>query len=126
MSFENDMIMRQIHNMCRMLANMLLNRSKADYEYDNLKEAEARSDRDELYDRLVHLVNNGEINEAENILSDYLESDIKNMTKVALGFYSYLDSLDDSFLNIHNFSREEVRDGIKYVATLNGLGEIVE
>ena len=126
MSFENDMIMRQIHNMCRMLANMLLNRSKADYEYDNLKEeVGSRSDRDELYDRLVHLVNSGEINEAENILSDYLESDIKRMTKVALGFYSYLDSLDDSFLKIHNYSREEVRDGIKYVATLNGLGEIV-
>ena len=56
---------------------------------------------DKLYSRVIRMVDVGEINEAENLLSD-------------------------EFLEDHNYSREEVRDGAQSLAERKGLGGLGE
>lgn len=119
MEFENDFVMRQIRDMVRMLAKIILGKNTATYEYHEETEC---IEADNLYTNLIHMVNSGNINEAENILSDKLERDKERYFEVALGFYDYLNTLSDSFLEEHDFSREEIKEGVQNLAYYKGLG----
>ena len=41
--------------------------------------------------------------------------------KIALFFYSYLNDLSDEYLEKHNFSREEIADGLKNITNKYGV-----
>ena len=62
MAYENDIIMRQVRDMTRMLAKILFGKNTATYEY---KEEDRHTATDSLYARLIALVDAGKINEAE-------------------------------------------------------------
>lgn len=144
MEYENDFIMRQVRDMVRMLAKVLFGKNTATYEYhedylhensldngeknqtagDQKKEKNLASDR--LYSQLVSMVDAGEINEAENLLSDELDQDEDGYFEAALGFYDYLNTLPDEFLEEHDYSREEVKDGAQSLAERKGLGGLGE
>ena len=66
--------------------------------------------------RLLALVDNGEINEAENILLDELDTGDLNMFEMALCFYLYLAHLDEDFLEEHRYTREEIGEGMEALA----------
>ena len=70
MAYENDIIMRQVRDMTRMLAKILFGKNTATYEY---KEEDRHTATDSLYARLIALVDAGKINEAENRLYEELE-----------------------------------------------------
>ena len=72
MAYENDIIMRQVRDMTRMLAKILFGKNTATYEY---KEEDRHTATDSLYARLIALVDAGKINEAENRLYEELERD---------------------------------------------------
>jgi hypothetical protein len=61
MAYENDIIMRQVRDMTRMLAKILFGKNTATYEY---KEEDRHTATDSLYARLIALVDAGKINEA--------------------------------------------------------------
>jgi hypothetical protein len=119
MEYENDFIMRQVRDMVRMLAKVLFGKNTATYEY---QEEDHSTSSDYIYDRLIHMVNEGKINEAENLLFDELERNEDGSMEVALGFYDYLNTLSDEFLEQHDYSREEVKDGAQSLADRKGLG----
>ena len=58
--------------------------------------------------------------EAENELFDILESGSDTAYQTALMFYDHLNDFIDSFLEEHDFSREEIRQGILEVAKMMG------
>ncbi|MGN0416079.1 MAG: DUF6483 family protein [Agathobacter sp.] len=140
MEYENDFIMRQVRDMVRMLAKVLFGKNTATYEYheDFLNETsldDQESNRllndenrkkvllsDRLYFQLITMVNAGKINEAENLLSDKLDEDENGFFEAAPGFYEYLNTLSDDFLEKHDYSREEVKDGAQNLADRKGLG----
>ena len=62
------------------------------------------------------LVDDGEINEAENILLDELDTGDLNMFEMALCFYLYLAHLDEDFLEEHRYTREEIGEGMEALA----------
>ena len=95
MAYENDIIMRQVRDMTRMLAKILFGKNTATYEY---KEEDRHTATDSLYARLIALVDAGKINEAENRLYEELERDEEGTFEVALGFYDYLNELPEEFL----------------------------
>ena len=123
MEYENDFIMRQVRDMVRMLAKVLFGKNTATYEY---KEEDKSTASDSMYARLIHMVDQGKICEAENMLSDELDRDVDGNMEVAIGFYDYLNSLSDEFLEEHDFSREEVKDGSQALADRKGLGVLGE
>ena len=123
MAYENDIIMRQVRDMTRMLAKILFGKNTATYEY---KEEDRHTATDSLYARLIALVDAGKINEAENRLYEELERDEEGTFEVALGFYDYLNELPEEFLEEHDYSKEEVKEGAQSLADRKGLGLLGE
>lgn len=123
MAYENDFIMRQVRDMTRMLAKILFGKNTATYEYqreDNYTAA------DSLYARLIAMVDAGKINEAENRLYEELDRDEEGTFEVALGFYDYLNELPEEFLETHDYSRDEVKEGAQSLADRKGMGVLGE
>ena len=123
MAYENDVIMRQVRDMARMLAKILFGKDTPTYE---LEQNEIQTSSDDLYSRLIAMVKQGKINQAENVLYDELDRDEDSTIEVALGFYDYLNELPEEFLEEHDYSKEEVKEGAQSLADRKGLGLLGE
>ncbi len=51
-----------------------------------------------LYERLTHMIDAGELNEAENDLLDVIDVNKKTDLEMALAIYDYMNDKEDSFL----------------------------
>ena len=119
---EKDYLMRMIKNMVSFLVNflakILLNKDTANYE---LPAVEKYTQTDYLHKQLLSLINQGKINEAENMLYEELDPKNKKYIELALDFYGRLNNLDDEFLEKNNFPREEIEQGLKAIAKEFGV-----
>ena len=113
MAVKQDYIMRMIQDGVRFLGQLLLGKDHPVYE---LPKEEHYSATDSFYARILHLADEGKINEAENELLDYIDGREIELLELALSFYQYLAEIDEDFLEGHNYSKEEVRDGINALA----------
>lgn len=120
--YEQDYFMRMIHEMVRMLIKLLTGKDTERYDQVEFKEEQARED----YERLIGLADGGDICGAENELVE--NSDIGNPDDLrkAVFFYRHLNGMSDEFLEAHDFSREEIAQGLRYMADMYGYGEIME
>ena len=76
------------------------------------------------YRELARLIDEGSrINEAENRLCDYLDqgSGSREELAAALGFYDHLSGCSEDFLEEHDYSREEIYDGLRELAARFGV-----
>ena len=80
----------------------------------------------ETLENLLEMVDAGEINEAENRLYDLTSNTDVNSLEIALLFYSYLNGKTDDFLEVNNFSRDEIKLGLENVADSFGLSSIAK
>lgn len=121
MDYEQDYIMRLIKDMARMIARLLLGKDSPAYELP--EEEEKDSGADAAYRELARLIDEGRINEAENRLCDYLDqgSGSREELAAALGFYDYLSGCSEDFLEEHDYSREEIYDGLRELAARFGV-----
>lgn len=123
---EQDYIMRLIKELVRTLLKLLFQIDLENPYTEVYKENEEKS----TLQALIDLIDRGLINDAENQLYDLIsESSPDNSQsnlKTALLFYAYLNEKNNAYLEANNFSREEVRQGLKYVIdqySLHGLAE---
>ncbi len=114
--FEQDYIMHLIAEMVRAFLKLLFNIDLDTKESQIFNETEMAAE----YDELITLVDNGNINEAENKLLGGLNAENIQEFKLALMFYSYLNEKDMDFLAEHNFSKKEITDGLKHVSKVYG------
>jgi len=77
-------------------------------------------------EKLLDMVDNGNINEAENQIYDMTSDNSMANLKVALLFYSYLNDKDDEFLQKHDFCRDEIKSGVTELASRYGLMGMAE
>ena len=119
MIHKNDFVMRQIRDMVRILAKIVLGRDTIEYEDNEDMKFSAMS---HIYTDLIRMVDEGKINEAENFLFDEINKDENKSFEMALRFYDYLNSLSDVYLEENNYSREEVKEGVQNLADSRGLG----
>lgn len=118
--FEKDYVMRLIQEGVRATLKLLFN-------IDTDKEEKlvfTEQERETTYDELLELINDGKINEAENKLLGELDPKDMEYYKMALMFYSYLNEKDIDFLEEHDFSKNEIIDGLKYVSNIYGYGSM--
>lgn len=118
--FKKDYVMRLIQEAVRVTLKLLFN-------IDTDKEEElvfSERERETTYDELLELINDGKINEAENKLLGELDPKDMEYYKMALMFYSYLNEKDIDFLEEHDFSKNEIIDGLKYVSDIYGYGSM--
>ena len=74
---------------------------------------------------LWEMIDAGQINEAENLLLENIDyADKEEMMGAAL-FYLYLSEKEDSFLEAHQYSKEEVLFGFKQLFERSGYQEIL-
>ena len=112
--FEDDYLLRLIKEMVRTVLKLLFH---IDFkEEDPVSVVFESEDAEKTLYSLIHLADQGFINDAENQLYDFTQNP-ENMEslKTALLFYSHLNQLDNDFLEDHNYSREEIVSGVKDV-----------
>ena len=118
---EKDYIMRLIHELIRTLIKLLCGADPDRSEEELLPAAKKGR-----YLSLRQMLDDGEINQAENLLQEELDIHDRADLEMALLFYRSLNRKSDEFLEDHNFSREEIRDGISYVVYLYGYGSMLD
>lgn len=123
MDFEQDYLMRMIKEMVKTILYMLTGKKGAEYE---LPLEEQYTSSEGFYRELLDLVNDGKINEAENLLYEKIDYTNKNDVSDAIAFYGYINQLDDEFLEAHNYTREEISMGIRKVAGAIGMAGIAD
>lgn len=120
MEYEQDYVMRMIKDMVRALALVIFGKKDIRYE---LPEDNERTDMDNLYARLLHMADEGKINEAENILLMDIPAETPYYSVMAIDFYQHISEFSDDFLNENNYSREEILEGLEKFAEDYGLLE---
>lgn len=117
---KNDYIMRMISEMIRAVLTLLLGRDIVSKDEIVLPQISEDSD----FQKLIAMVNEGRINEAENMLWDMTGDGGQEHFQMALLFYDYLNDLDDEVLEKADFSREEVADGLARIMKLYGYEDM--
>ena len=108
-------MLTQIEGLARAIAKIFFKKESAVYE--------VQADRftDELYQRVQGMIAQGQINEAENLLYDYMDTSNSDYLMLVLDFYNKLNTLDESFLEAHDYGRDEIMQGLKDVASQFGM-----
>ena len=98
MAVQDDHMIRNIQDVGRLIAKLLLHEQQPNYKLPE-KEADYK------------------INEAENELYMGMVEDDVDYLELALTFYLYLNDMDGDFLDDNGYSREEVLEGMKDLAS---------
>ena len=111
--YEKDYIMRLIHGVAQVLAKLLLGKEmEQEGELIILRDQRAKDE----HDILRRMIDEGQVNRAEEKLFDLLEYaawDDREKASLAIAFYDYLNSRDDAFLAAADFSRDEIITGME-------------
>lgn len=118
---EKDYIMRIIKEMVRVLFSLMLGKQYRSVELPEENKYEVSGKALEEFEKMV---DEGFINEAENILLENIDYAQKEEVLAAILFYQYIGEKDSDFLTEHNYSKEEALDGMKRLAEQQGYGHI--
>ena len=118
---EKDYIMRIIKEMVRVLFSLMFGKQYKSVELPEENKYEVSGKALEEFEKMV---DEGFINEAENILLENIDYTQKEEVLAAILFYQYIGEKDSDFLTEHNYSKEEALDGIKRLAEQQGYGHI--
>ncbi len=118
---EKDYIMRVIKEIARVLFSLMLGKQYKSVELPEENKYEVSGKALEEFEKMV---DEGFINEAENILLESIDYTKKEEVLAAILFYQYIGEKDNDFLEAHNYSKEEALDGIKRLAEQQGYGDI--
>ncbi len=120
--FEQDYIMRLIKEMIRAILKLLFHIDTDNPIEELLEDKESQN----TLEKLLDMVDNGNINEAENQIYDMTSDNNMANLEVALLFYSYLNEKDDEFLQKHGFCRDEIKSGVEELASRYGLAGMAD
>ena len=116
MDYEQDYVMRLIKQMMQVLAKLIFHKK----EETEVTEPTLTSFGDSEADiDLFALADSGQINEAENLLYKHLDTSDLSQLKLAFAY-------QNDFLEEHNYSREEILEGIKNIASEFGVSGLVD
>lgn len=120
---EKDYIMRMIKEIARVLFSLILGKQYKSVELQSENKYEVSG---KALEEFQNMVDQGLVNEAENILLENI--DYKNQQEIiaAVLFYQYISEKDTDFLTSHNYTREEALEGLKKLAEKSGYGEMNE
>lgn len=118
--FENDFVMRTIHDMTRMILKLLFGIDPEAEDYELNQES------DEVYQKLLNMIKEGQINEAENWVYELTEKADMDYLEVGVLFYDRLNELDNKTLDHLNYSREEIAEGLKSLLDRYGYAGLAE
>ena len=119
--FENDYILKQIEMSTKFLAKLIFGKESPEYrlQYDETANAEPA---DLLCLTLRRMIDEGQINEAENLLYENIKREARaEYLEIAIDFYDRLSRLDENTLDECDFSRSEILEGLENVKKIYGI-----
>ncbi len=116
--YHEDWLVRQIQITVRAMARIIFNKEAVTYE---MADEIQHTDSDLLYVRLVDLLEDDNINKAENILFENMKPGDLNYLLLGLDFYARVNELDNDTLSKCDFSREEIVSGLSELKTMFGV-----
>lgn len=116
--YQQDWIMRQIRSMPQAIARIIFKKETVEYDITDKTNTEATN---WLYKELLNLIENLNINQAENLLFEKLETHDMKYLEIAIDFYERLNELSDEQLEKGDFTREEIKIGLNDVLKLFGI-----
>lgn len=120
--FENDYIMKQIELSAKFLAKLVFGKESPEYRLQ-YEETSNETPSDLLHLTLRRMIENGQINEAENLLYEQIEQEqTADNLEVAIDFYDSLTQLDEKTLDECDFSRIEILEGLENIKRIYGIG----
>lgn len=119
---ESDYIMRMIKEAARVLFSLIFGKKYTQIELPKENKFSASGS---SLDDLTELVDQGKINEAENILLENLDYENPEELAAAVLFYEYVSEKGQEFLQAHDYSLEEAAEGIKQIAEYAGYGALL-
>lgn len=119
---EKDYIMRMIKEMVRVLFSFMFGKNYVSVEQEVKNRYEVSGKK---LDELLEMIDNGEINEAENMILTDMDYDNKEAIAAAALFYQYLAGKSEDFLQKNNYSKEEVLDGMNHIMEKSGYKDLL-
>ena len=121
---EKDYLMRIIKDVISILISLTLGKKYTQVELPDENKYDLS---DEDLSSLKAMIDRGEINEAENmLLSDGTTPMDRQSIAKLIFFYEYTSQKSDHFLQEHNYTREEVLEGLKLLAKNIGYKNITD
>lgn len=116
---DKDYIMRLTHEVVRTFLRLLFQK-----DIDKDEESAVSAEMAVRYRELLAMIRDGKINEAENLLLEEMEPDNPAYFEMGLLFYEKLGAQPEEFLEEHNYTQDEVVDGLKYLVDCYGYGDL--
>ena len=120
---EKDYMMRMIREISRVLFSIIFGKRYTQVELEIRNKYETAGT---PQNALKDLIDRGQIDQAENMLLEDIDYSNKEDVAAAVAFYQYLGEKPDSFLEQHDFSKEEVMEGLDNLAENAGYKGILE
>ncbi|HWQ59060.1 MAG TPA: DUF6483 family protein [Clostridia bacterium] len=115
---RQDWIMRQIEALIQFVARLIFKKDAIAYE---IADPQSLGETDLLHRRLLELIAQNDFCAAEDLLHREYASDDEGHILLALDFYQRLNDIDDGRLEAHDFSREEIHDGLRDILRRSGI-----
>lgn len=119
---EKDYIMRMIKEMVQVLFSLVFGKKYVSVELEDENKYEVSGNTLKYF---FDMIDQGDINEAENLLVEDLDYINKEEVMAAAFFYQYLSQKDDDFLRRNDYTKEEVLFGFKQLLEKSGYEDLV-
>lgn len=119
---EKDYIMRMIKEMVQVLFSLVFGKKYVSVELEDENKYEVSGNTLKYF---FDMIEQGDINEAENLLLEDLDYTNKEEVMAAAFFYQHLSQKDDDFLRRNDYTKEEVLFGFKQLLEKSGYKDLI-
>jgi len=119
---EKDYIMRMIKEMVQVLFSLVFGKKYVSVELEDENKYEVSGNTLKYF---FDMIDQRDINEAENLLLEDLDYTNKEEVMAAAFFYQHLSQKDDDFLRRNDYTKEEVLFGFKQLLEKSGYKDLI-
>lgn len=119
---EKDYIMRMIKEMVQVLFSLVFGKKYVSVELEDENKYEVSGNTLKYF---FDMIDQGDINEAENLLLEDFDYTNKEEVMAAAFFYQHLSQKDDDFLRRNDYTKEEVLFGFKQLLEKSGYKDLI-
>lgn len=119
---EKDYIMRMIKEMVQVLFSLVFGKKYVSVELEDENKYEVSGNTLKYF---FDMIDQGDINEAENLLLEDLDYTNKEEVMAEAFFYQHLSQKDDDFLRRNDYTKEEVLFGFKQLLEKSGYKDLI-
>ena len=119
---EKDYIMRIIKEMVQVLFSLVFGKKYVSVELEDENKYEVSGNTLKYF---FDMIDQGDINEAENLLLEDLNYTNKEEVMAAAFFYQHLSQKDGDFLRRNDYTKEEVLFGFKQLLEKSGYKDLI-